>query len=1209
MPVILLAAAALFVALPFLTRKGVGTGEAYNYSLAVADGVTQLRAGVFPVLAGQTPFAFNGRVHPLRSAPYLVYLAGAIDGITAGRLGFSALQNLSLAFSLVASFFGAYAALRWGARCPPWPAAFLACVYGSGAALLAAAYSFNLFMTVHAAPFAPLVMAAVARQALGPSTRADFVLAAALAAAWWAHPPVALWLTVTAGALRILLWASQPSLRRLAGLAGAFGFGVLLAGFPFLSTFEITHYKSFFDYGTRGGVGYVGMVLSEGRQSLAGSMLPVSRVAGQLGDFQLGYVAWSLLAGVLVFVGLPGPWQGRRLAAAGLAAISVLLVALCVPVPLFTAWAWSRLPVVFYLLTNDWPMQRLYLVAAAAVILASGLVLAPQSEAAWRRRPIAMAGLLAIASAWMAWQAWPFVSRGFRDRWSAEVTARNFLPSNLDLTVSSYALVGVPPTFMHGVMEPWAEFRLLGRNGREPLAGNYASALTTAGLAEQGTFRSSPVPGPGGTPYRPELTLEPGRRYLLEFKWKTAPFPGVINLVGTSLQRFYQLPEAGEEQAFGMKPGQRAAVAISTSQATPEKVLLSVLTSDGNPRNAPPALLADFRLLAVNEPGLPVRVRSWLPLRAEVTAPSDDCYVETPRRFIPGYAATVNGRRVRPVASATGNVMIPVPAGTSRIEVRYDGTPLLRAAFWVSLGAWLAGAAAALGLLIVPATGVPAIHPPMRAGPPRSGRARSLLWAPACAAAFAAAAAIAWQHRQSRSAAPGTIGPLDVRLLLPKGLAARQQPIVVTGRPGTANFVYIAYPDDEHIRVGIDIWGYARLSEPLPVDYNQEQELVVSGGMLYPTGDPFMRALSPFMRDRLRRGLRVELNGRTVLLEGRPTYDSSPSTITIGRTIVGGSGLESRFSGAILEARRLPIPVSVVRSEKPLRLRLILPDNLEGMTEPLLEAGTGTGARKLFTIEYLEGSRIALGCEPAEGPEVRGAPQPAEPGRPHTVEFLSRGKDLALDFDRHQALLLPGRAFATGQVELDQLGVNPAGLGTARARFTGPVLESATLPRARPSPSAAPAGPIRILALLPADKMGVAEPLVATGRTGKGDVLYLKYIDTGHIQFGYDHWGVGGGISGPIAVDYSRLHELQVGLGSLHSGRTDAEWTALPPDARKRVLEQVTVRLDGIVVWEVSSPAYPTSQEDIQVGQNTIGASSCTAHFTGEILETGPGEP
>lgn len=1207
---LLLALIGFLVASPFLTRRGVGTGEAYNYSLAVADGVTQLRAGVFPVLVGQTPFAFNGRVHPLRNAPYLIYLAGAIDLASGHRLGFPALQNFSLAFSLLGSCFASYLALRWGVRCPPWPAVFLASVYGSSAALLAAAYSMDLYMTVHAAPFVPLALGAVARQAENPSPRNDFLLAAALAASWWAHPPVALWLTVSCGLLRAMLWIFHPSWRSLGGLAGALLFGFLLAGFTFLSAFEITHYAYFFNAGARESAGFVALVLSEVRRSFVGSVSPISRSAGTLGDFQLGYVAWLLLGSVLVVVRRnSGPWQGRRLAGAGLAGVALLMIGLCIPVPYFTGWAWSRLPGVFYLLTNDWPMQRLYLIALAAIMLASGLVLVPRAQRSWHRHPIVLAGLLTVGGGWMVSQSAPFVIRGFHDRWSEEVTLRNYLPSNVDLTTTSYAFLQAPASFSHGVMEPWTEFRLLADDGRDPVSSNYSAGLTTAKVVAEGTFRQAARAGTATARYEPAITLEPGRHYLLDFAWRSKPFAGILTLTGPSLQRIYILPHAGESESFGMSRGQRTALAISTSRSVAEPVQLQVLNPTGNPRDLPPLLLADFRLLAVEDARLPVRVQSWLPLRAAVTAPGPDFYVETPRCFIPGYLALVNGRRVLPVRSSTGQVMFPVPAGESQVELRYPGTPLLRIAFWTSVGAWLGGAGFAGLALLIPRRILPAPHRAMVPAPRNRRPVLTITGAFVVASVLATVATLAWRHFHPVGGAPGTVGPLDVRLLLPRGLTSRQQPIVVAGQKGAGDFIFLSYTDDRHVRVGVDLWGFFRLSDPVHVDYNQEQELVVSGGMLYPPGDPFMRALTPSMRNRLRTSLEVELNGHTVLVDNHPTYDSDPARITIGSTAIGGSMVEPRFRGKILEVRRLPVPLSVVRSRRPLPLQLTLPDNHAGLTEPLLTAVTGRGIAKVFTVTYLSGSRVAFGYATTDGIRLEGTPQPGRAGTLHSLVFSTRGQDLALIFDGRDGLRVPGGAVPPGELELARLGINPTGLADIRARFTGPKLAPRSPIYLEPSPGENPQGPFRVVVELPAGKWGAVEPLIVTGTTSRGDVVYIKYTDPGHIQFGYDHWGVGGGVSQPIAVNYALPHEFEIGLGSLYPERKDAAWLGLPADVRQRLRQQVTVHLDGAAIWECKGPAYPSRPGDIRVGENRIGASSCGKEFTGEILEIGRAGP
>ena len=122
------------------------------------------------------------------TAPYLHYLAYAIDVVDHRYLALWQLQTVSLALSLVAAVFACYLGLRWATGCARKTAFLLASVYGLSPALLGAAYSFDLYMTVHVAVFVPLAAAACIRGCLRPSFSADAWLAAALAAAWLIHP-------------------------------------------------------------------------------------------------------------------------------------------------------------------------------------------------------------------------------------------------------------------------------------------------------------------------------------------------------------------------------------------------------------------------------------------------------------------------------------------------------------------------------------------------------------------------------------------------------------------------------------------------------------------------------------------------------------------------------------------------------------------------------------------------------------------------------------------------------------------------------------------------------------------------------------------------------------------------------------------------------------------------------------------------------------
>src|SRR3954471_21111757 len=90
---VFLLGAATALMLPYYRAVSVGSGDAYWYTIMLADFTTQLRAGIFPVWVGQSEFAFNGAVSPLRFAPWFQHAGGLLDLLTAHALHPVALKN------------------------------------------------------------------------------------------------------------------------------------------------------------------------------------------------------------------------------------------------------------------------------------------------------------------------------------------------------------------------------------------------------------------------------------------------------------------------------------------------------------------------------------------------------------------------------------------------------------------------------------------------------------------------------------------------------------------------------------------------------------------------------------------------------------------------------------------------------------------------------------------------------------------------------------------------------------------------------------------------------------------------------------------------------------------------------------------------------------------------------------------------------------
>jgi len=106
------AGVALWAAYPYMYDGLIGAGDSYHYTLQVADFVTQIRKGIFPVLVGQSEYAFNGNIHTIRTAPYFTHFAGALDLIAFHHCSFFVLKNLTVLLSTWGAAFAAYATVR-----------------------------------------------------------------------------------------------------------------------------------------------------------------------------------------------------------------------------------------------------------------------------------------------------------------------------------------------------------------------------------------------------------------------------------------------------------------------------------------------------------------------------------------------------------------------------------------------------------------------------------------------------------------------------------------------------------------------------------------------------------------------------------------------------------------------------------------------------------------------------------------------------------------------------------------------------------------------------------------------------------------------------------------------------------------------------------------------------------------------------------------
>jgi hypothetical protein len=172
------------------------------------------------------------------------------------------------------------------------------------------------------------------------------------------------------------------------------------------------------------------------------------------------------------------------------------------------------------------------------------------------------------------------------------------------------------------------------------------------------------------------------------------------------------------------------------------------------------------------------------------------------------------------------------------------------------------------------------------------------------------------------------------------------------------------------------------------------------------------------------------------------------------------------------------------------------------------------------------------------------------------------------------------------------LGQNRIGLADCAATLGG-ALRSGQVDSEGRDPLGEP-GDLRMRVRLPASRVGQREPLLVTGCSGAGDILVIEYVDTNSVRFGLDHWGTPMDWSEPVPIDFDSPHTLDIAMSSL---RSVADATLHEAQRGK-----VTVAIDDRPAWAHEGFFYPSEADEVAVGRNPIGGTSCGPAFGGEIV-------
>ncbi len=1210
------------VMLPFYHNGALGAGDAHWYGIMLGDFVTQLRAGVFPVWVGQSIYAFNGAVSPLRYAPGFQHLGGLLDFLTMQSLDPTTLRNVVLAVTSVLGAFSAYACLRSILSRAPWIACLLAMLWVSGPGVLAPVMTGDQYMTFLTIPFVPLVLHGCWRVWRFDDRWGRLWIVVGLAGMWIFHSPIALWFSFISagiylgGLVRVLPW--RRGLAAGALMAAAF---LVLGSLPFISVLTLDNQIKPESSGA--------VAAEVVHNSFPDNFRPIDPTAPGLAQYQLGF---ALLGTLLVTLRLMVVSRPRGAWAFALA--SVLVIPFTLPVPWLTTALWSHAPAWFVAVQNIWPQQRLFLVWSALIVFTAAIVMGSPEVVgrSWLRVSLALALLCGLA--WSGREAFRLEHGVFIRRSSAKQSLLADGPDNLLLSRYAYSSYTYSPSyFSHAYMDPWFENRLLdvhtmapfryNGDAAAPVAGDPGAPSAGARLVGSGTWVGHSL---GHSEYyrlKPDIPLEAGRRYAMRIDFLQPGIEGTLQFYSQSMFREYMLPDSGSGVArggpglaFGADEGNSHVISFSVDGKDPEPPVGMFVARAYGKETLP---FARYWLYTYDRDRLPIRIKSWIPYRVQVDSPHA-AYLETPRMYLKGWKARVNGRRVETLRSPENLEMIPVGAGESEVSLEYSPPAVLLLSFWTCAAAWSALGALGLLQLFLWTGGERLAYGWL--GPPRTpawltklGDAAALsvraVWRQKllrAALVLVVAALVYLRVRESRKEAYlGAVGPIRVEFTRPHGLYGFNQPLLTTGRPGAGTIVFIYYQDVNHVKMGADVWGTLLESGPLEMDYGRVQSIVVSDSALYPLGHPKIQALERSEAEHLRSELRVELNGRVVIQSPCYAYETTPSEILAGKTTFG-SLTDRKFMGEILGVEHLPIPRTIgVPTSRHVHMRVRFPKGRVGASEPLVSVSSGASRRVCF-VTYLSEQKLRLTCWGPDGVPPKSAEFTYEPELPHDLDFhpgeSSEGAasfDVACYFDGEH--LIGHNPVAVAEPPVIVSSLNEFDAPGVDARFTGPQMDVSLDSNSARADLVETVGPEHLVVRFPLQRTGRQEPLVTTGRTGAGDFIYIIYQDAGHVRIGFDHWGVGGKTSGPVAVDYSVPHEFWISTGALYPDvADDTAWRGLDPALRARLKSRVIVMLDGQTVLTDDSPTHPSKPEEVAVATNPIGGSTCDPLFTGAVV-------
>jgi hypothetical protein len=426
------------------------------------------------------------------------------------------------------------------------------------------------------------------------------------------------------------------------------------------------------------------MTLSENTAAIREIFAPLVTPMRPIQIFQPG---WGLIA--VLSVSILSLFGSRPLGAKLFFAVSLGLALCFLRFPLVSNFLDGRFPIDFSAMCG-WPLPLRLTPVWVSFIAMSGVLwvatLAPED----RKAHGAVGLVLGLLVLWAGSQTLPFLRHTHAMTGDAKSTAMNLRPENAKLDAYAYLLLPIPPYFSHGKTDPMLESRLLDDEGRV-LVGPTEDALIMERHGVQ-KVRLTTAPMPNAANWvgaNPSIAVEPKEHSLLRFEFDPAwNYAGYFILAAENSYREYHLPDSGQASGFGIGGSRTSVLSIWNTGATTENYKFSLSCEPGNNVPHVGALFANVYVSKLDPSALPIRLESFIPYRASVTSAGPGT-LETFRAYMPGYRATVDGKRTPVFETKERLVALRVPGGSHEVELRFAGTAKLWLAASVSFVGWL----------------------------------------------------------------------------------------------------------------------------------------------------------------------------------------------------------------------------------------------------------------------------------------------------------------------------------------------------------------------------------------------------------------------------------------------------------------------------------------------------------------------------------------